>query len=632
MSGPSQRCKLLTVDVWDTLLRRKCHPDAVKLETARTLIIRHGEQLYPMYRDSWALLDLRFRIEGELARAAAANPEHDDEYSLRDVLTAWVTRASMPPAVAPAQVVETLEAEEFEHEHFVCYVDGGIRRQLESYTAERTLFLSDFYMPAKNLHALLEAKGLVGLFDGGHSSCDHRLNKRSGRLFGLMHRLYGVEPHQHVHIGDNAWSDYESPKRLAIQSAHYVFAEEERLREQRKSLFLGRRQLFDAIEAECMALARSTTMGRPAEAFELGVALAPLFVGFVLFVMESVQRDRAGKLFFFSREGEFFIKVYEVLRGVAPRVERAAPAGRLLEVSRLATFAASLEGISPAEMMRLWNLYSTQSMKAWASSLGLPAEAAAEWCGKHGIEFAQPLKYPWQDARVVALFQDPQIVVAMQGFIADKKALLLDYLSGKGLSVQDDSVAFVDIGWRGTIQDNIALLLPRTRVHGYYMGLQKFLNPQPENGAKNAFGPDLNLSPDGAALFGNLPLIEMVSNSPHGSTIGYRRMEDGSVVSMRFNDEAEDRVFHDYISHIQDGVMLAARVWAEQIHVHAISAVELRQRSLERWRQLVATPAPIVSRALSALQHNEMFGLGEFVDKGKGGRRFSLHRLLGKVS
>ncbi|MGB4782617.1 hypothetical protein, partial [Candidatus Methylomirabilis sp.] len=50
-AGGTSEYHLMTVDVWDTLLRRRCHPDAVKLHVCCWLLRCHGRRLPPEYRD-----------------------------------------------------------------------------------------------------------------------------------------------------------------------------------------------------------------------------------------------------------------------------------------------------------------------------------------------------------------------------------------------------------------------------------------------------------------------------------------------------------------------------------------------------------------------------------------------------
>ena len=49
-------------------------------------------------------------------------------------------------------------------------------------------------------------------------SCEYKLNKGSGRLFGKILEIEGISPDEIIHIGDNTISDYFIPKGLGINS------------------------------------------------------------------------------------------------------------------------------------------------------------------------------------------------------------------------------------------------------------------------------------------------------------------------------------------------------------------------------------------------------------------------------
>ena len=179
--------RLRTIDVWDTLLRRRCHPDAVKLHVARYLLLQRWEQVTPGLRDARVLLALRLAVERDLAAASRRDPARDDEYALRDVLSTWLHRALAAPRDV-ASLLADLQREELAQEHLVTYADPVLAGRLRPKAEVKTLFVSDFYVPASDLSALLDARGFAGCFDGGLSSCDVGLNKRSGRLFEHLHR------------------------------------------------------------------------------------------------------------------------------------------------------------------------------------------------------------------------------------------------------------------------------------------------------------------------------------------------------------------------------------------------------------------------------------------------------------
>nr|WP_152659078.1 hypothetical protein [Pantoea sp. 3.5.1] len=78
--------KLKTVDVWDTLLRRKCHPDTIKYATAKYLYFKfikfHG------INNIKIIFDKRVEIEREIGRETALSG-YDDEYLFEDVIYKW---------------------------------------------------------------------------------------------------------------------------------------------------------------------------------------------------------------------------------------------------------------------------------------------------------------------------------------------------------------------------------------------------------------------------------------------------------------------------------------------------------------------------------------------------------------
>ena len=62
--------KLRTIDVWDTVLRRDCHPECVKLATARHLLFIGKAPLKSTFHDQWTLYDARVKTERLLSEAA----------------------------------------------------------------------------------------------------------------------------------------------------------------------------------------------------------------------------------------------------------------------------------------------------------------------------------------------------------------------------------------------------------------------------------------------------------------------------------------------------------------------------------------------------------------------------------
>ena len=80
--------KIRTIDVWDTLLRRDCHPECIKLATAKHLLLGWNDQIKPEFSDGWSIYKARLEAEKNLADCAKRDGK-DDEYEIAKVMSAW---------------------------------------------------------------------------------------------------------------------------------------------------------------------------------------------------------------------------------------------------------------------------------------------------------------------------------------------------------------------------------------------------------------------------------------------------------------------------------------------------------------------------------------------------------------
>lgn len=602
--------KIRTIDVWDTLLRRDCHPECIKLSTALHLFLGWADLLKLELRDGAALYKARLDAERALAEEAR-NGGKDDEYEITKVMTRWTDAAffGAVPVGLPARLAEF----ELSVEIARSYADPDISLFLRAYQAEKTLFLSDFYMSAEMLGRLLASKGLDTLVAEGLSSCDVGLNKRSGKIFRHVHTLHAVSPDQHVHIGDNEWSDVSSPRALGINAVHYLpeVAHAERLARER--LFSSREALFDHLHSECSILTQDAGKGlsaKKAAALSLGAQAAPLFIGFALWIAEQAILQKLDRLYFFTREGEFFHKVFCALFPQGRLCGHDLPSTDILLVSRLSTFAPSIRGAPIQEMSRIWSLFKVQSVSGLFATLGMDIGKFAAILETLGLKETDVISDPENCPELRRLFETPAFAEAVKNVVASQTALLQSYLTQSGLN-GSRRVGVVDIGWRGTIQDNIALLVPDTHFHGMYLGLRRFINAQPANVSKAAYGLDENNTSEFSEIFTNFAAMELLCNSLNGSVVGYLNSEDGSTTAQRHVDRQENAAYSEFVVPFQEGVLLAARHWQPYIERYVVSSNELHATALNVWGTLCRAPVEgLVDVYLSAPQH-DIFGYGE---------------------
>ena len=69
--------KIISFDIWDTILKRKCHPEEIKLHTANYLMLKHEQNLKEKYKDIYEILKLRDQIEADMCKANKENGVDD---------------------------------------------------------------------------------------------------------------------------------------------------------------------------------------------------------------------------------------------------------------------------------------------------------------------------------------------------------------------------------------------------------------------------------------------------------------------------------------------------------------------------------------------------------------------------
>ena len=326
---------------------------------------------------------------------------------------------------------------------------------------------------------------------------------------------------------------------------------------------------------------------------DLGKTYVPIFEDFARWINTSLKSNKITKIYFFTREGEFFKEIFDLVKDNNIKSE-------VLEVSRVATFFPSFDSISINEMQRIWSQYKIQSISAMFKSLNIDPLKYSNLIYKYNLNFSDPIIKPWKNHKVIDLFNDTNFKKMMDEDLNMARKNLLGYFKEHGFENSKEKVAIVDIGWRGTIQDNICKIFNNKEIYGYYFGMQKFLNEQPKNSKKFGY---INQYYGAFKVLGDVTPFEMLCNSCNGSTLGYE-LKNGTYSAIRKVDNAENRIYFACTKYIQQGVLnnIGKR---EYLSDEPINALE----------KIIYKPNKIVTNAYFNLKHNEEFGLGEFVSK-----------------
>lgn len=598
--------KIVSFDIWDTLIKRKCHPEEVKLNTMKYMLLKYYQDIKDEYKDIYKLLDLRNEIETKLRKENKAIG-NDDECRIEDAFALIIEKVFENKV----NIVNELIRTEIEFEKSVIYVNEEILPILEEYKDVEKYCISDFYMGKEMLEEILESVDMKKYFKNIYSSADISLNKISGRLYQYVEKELNIKPEEHIHVGDNPYCDIEVAKKLGI-------ATREVRRYNNYEFTPNRERKFD-FGLEKIKIKNTTS--NQEELYNFGIEIAPLLYFFVENIIEYSIKHKIDTIYYQTREGETFIKIHELINE-NNIYSMKMPKSQLLEVSRVATFAPSLEHFSIGELLKLWSQYRQQSMKALFKTLNIDINNYMNYLGKYDIDPKETISEPWFNLKVQYLFNDEEFVSKMQAELDSKRAELKKYFETIGISENDDKeMLIVDLGWRGTIQDNIAYIFKNKKIGGYYYALYDYYNYQPKNTYKIPFIKSREITYNYIAPM--LTVFEMLFNTESGSVVDYK---DGKAIR-KVKKEERDTV-RNITSYIQKGMFAGAKVINDYMKYHPYMNEEFDNYIYNIIINMKNHPSKVLVEAFYSLVHNDTFGTGEYVDKR--GKLSTLERLNAK--
>ena len=584
--------KIISFDIWDTIIKRKCHPEEIKLHTANYVVLKYENKLKEKYKNIYEILKVRDEIEEDICNQNKDNG-HDDECKIEDVFK------KMQKEIFEEDIEdlsEELLKEEIEQEKRCIFLNPEILPIFEKYKDLKMYCISDFYMNEKSLRILLDHLKLPIKIEKIYSSADYLLNKRSGNLYKIAEDEIGVKPKEHIHVGDNQYSDIEVAQGLGIETIKTIKTEFDFVPEKNRKFDID------------LSIVKRNEDSKENRIFNTGVELAPLLYFFGYSIVEHAIKNKIDTVYYQTREGETFIKIHKLIMQNNPFGVKI-PECDIMEVSRMATFSASLKEFSIPELLRLWSQYREQSIKALFRTLAIDVNSYMKYINKYDLDLEEKIINPWFDIRIQKLFADKEFTKKIQKKLDEKKNELLKYFETEKDITNTEGILFcVDIGWRGTIQDNLAYIFTNKTIGGYYLTLYDFYNLQPENTYKISYLDDEKIRDNEVASM--ITLLEWIYNPGTGSVIEYN---NGKAVRKAKNEET--KIVEEYIKPMQEGMLEGAKIINEYMKYHPYQAEESKKYVYELLRKIKTKPRKELIEAYYSMVFNDTFGTAEYVEK-----------------
>lgn len=314
------------------------------------------------------------------------------------------------------------------------------------------------------------------------------------------------------------------------------------------------------------------TAGAIAKAnYDLFPELATTLLYFTEKLHGALVQQGVEQVYFLSREGQPLKRMFDLYQDRA----RGNIASHYLEVSRRSTLLPSLEPLAEEEFETLFRQYRRLSLLEFLSSLGLEVQtrSIAQALGlPDGAETTREEDFPTCPT-FTALKALPQFQALYESERVARRRAFIAYLSELSSGTPPDRLVIVDVGWKGTIQDNLFALLcrngdtPVRALTGYYVGLVAAGAASPRNDKYGLLFSSVGApSPKYRVFNENRALFEVILAADHGSIVSYESTADGRAYAIR--------------GEFEEGEMLATEVFPVQ------------RQLFEHFEQLVAAMPP----------------------------------------
>ena len=614
--------KVITFDIWDTIIKRTCHPEEIKLHTLRYYYYKEFNEIKEEYRNELALYRLRDSIEVEEYEKAREKGV-DGECNFREVIATLIERTHLGTEKEKEILKKELPEYEIEREIEKTYVNPLITDIFNKYEKNTKYCISDFYMPKEDLVKILNAHGLDKKFKEVYVSVDVMKTKRDeGHLFEYFSEKENIKYENMIHVGDNQHSDIDMAGKYGIETIKIPNPKKYNFDVNNLgNIDLKLKNIKKDIKSENLAkLKRENLKEYKNSLYNQGIEFSAIAYYYIYDIIVDAVRKGYDKIYYQTREGETFIKFHEIIEKNNPFPFKV-PKAELIEVSRVSTFAASLDEFNVQNLLRIWSQYRAQSMKALFKSLDIDIEKYNDYFKKYDIDKEMTIYEPWFNFKVTTLLQDKKFKKEIEKELKEKREKILEYLKGKGIENKEgNKIYLVDIGWRGTIQDNLAFVLDKVHIEGGYIALFDYYNPQRENVAKRAFIRDSKVTWEYVAL--TLTIYEMMFSSDTKSVAGY---ENGKAIRKGKKEEVD--FVKNIILPIREGMIDGAKYIAKFMKERDIMEDMYLGYIYNLAREIKENPSNILVEAYYSLVYNETFGTGEYLNgrqKVTGLKRFNI--------
>jgi hypothetical protein len=276
--------------------------------------------------------------------------------------------------------------------------------------------------------------------------------------------------------------------------------------------------------------------------------LALSLYAFTESLYQRLKKNKIRDVYFLSREGQPLMQLFEAYQQARPDNSQDKICCHYLEVSRRSTFLPSLGTLETERFETLFRQYRAISILEFLASLGLESHSGdtAKALMVEEDVLAQRMADLPTDPLYRSLLDNPWFQRLYESERLTRRAAFIGYITALSGGKLPDVLHLVDVGWKGTIQDNLYTLLCKQSltdvqgIEGYYVGLVAMGAADAANRKHGLLFSCASVKSTGFRVFNeNRALFEVILAADHGSVESYVFDKAGKAGSVRSEFEEE---------------------------------------------------------------------------------------------
>lgn len=511
-------------DFWDTLVHRKVSSDSIKqiwaLEMSKLFPDISAKEIY----------EIRLLSEKSISKRYSC-------YNYGQLIQEFIVQLAnyKRKCFDWKEVKENALKIEYEVEFSNIYRDDKIYDLITAVLKQnkKIYIVSDFYHDKCFLADLLKDIGYPQFYEDIFVSCEYDVSKAQMGLYDLVMEKLNVQSNEVCMIGDNYRVDYLKAKLIGLNAVHYKhdeYKENKRIKELENLLWkTAKENIANYYETYSFTL-----------------------FYFIEKLYNKMKKENVKNLFFLAREGKFLKKLFDYY--IEMREEYTIKT-HYIYVSRRSTYLPSLTNLGDETFDVLFAM-PTYSISSFLDNLNYNSDEKNTICdvaNKCGVSFDKVIDHFNKSSEFKWLLSCREFIDTYELKRVESKEIIMRYFNQYNVDFEQEGFHLVDVGWKGTIQDNIYKIFDKKiHVSGSYVGLVELTNVVGTNFKEGLLFDETYPMSDNVDIWSSNRLVyEDILHADHPATKAYC-ISNSEVVPVF--DRAEDEILGTISAQLQEDI------------------------------------------------------------------------------